>query len=264
MNLPEPVFQQTTDNYFYDKRFINYLIQFMAIFDGMQVRIGKNDLGSSSDMIRVPIKHGSVDRVVQSILSDNTQNKPLRLPMFSARLSDIQIDEQAMHGTAVVHRKVFLPLGESLPDGLQVVRRRVPIPYAATFELAIYCSNLDQKYQILEQIGLLFDPILQIQTSDALFDWTKINTVELVSINLEENYPSAQDRRILVTTISFSTTIYLSGPINYKQDYIKSIQIRLDTISQMGNVNEVVKDVNRPDPPYEKLFDIDDYDVPKS
>jgi hypothetical protein len=261
-NLPEPVFEQTTSNFYYDKQFKKYLLQFMAIFSGMKVQIGVNNLNSASNLMKVPVKGGSVDRVVAAILADNTQNKLLRLPLMSAKIVDMAIDEQAMKGTATIHRKVFLPLGESLPNGLQVARRRMPVPYDVTFELSIYASNADQQYQILEQIFMLFDPVLQIQTSDKDLDWTKINTVKLESINLEENYPAATDKRMLITSLTFSTTVYISAPVNYKKDYIKSIQIRLAAIHTDENTQEVVKDVDRATPAYEKLFDIDDYLIP--
>lgn len=263
-NLPTPEFQQTLDNYFYDEQFRKYLIQFMMIFSDMKVQVGKNDLNSKSDKILVPIKHGSVDRVVQAILSDNTQNKLLRLPMMSAKILDVSMAPDKFKGMQATHRKVFLPLGEELPNGLEVVRRRMPVPYDLTFELGIYASNIDQQFQILEQILLVFDPSVQIQTSDKDFDWTKINTVNLETISLDENYPSGQDRRMLTSTLTFSTTIYISAPVNYKKDFIKSVQIRLATLHTFENTQEVVKDVSRPYPPYEKLFDIDDYDIPKS
>lgn len=262
--LPKPIFEQTLDNFFYAKQFKKYLYQFMAIFTDMQVQIGKNDFASASDKIYVPIKHGSVDRVVQAIFSDNTQNKPLRLPMMSAKIVDIAMAPESYKGLQTTHRRVTLPLGESLPDGLEVVRRRMPMPYTATFELAIYASNVDQQFQILEQILTVFDPSVQIQTSDKPFDWTKINTVTLDGISMDENYPAAQDRRILIATLNFTTTVYVAAPTNYKKDFIKSVQIRLAALHTFENTQEVVKDVNRPSPDYEKLYDIDDYDIPKS
>lgn len=238
------------------------MIQFMALFDGLQVSIGKNNLNNQTNMVKVPIKHGSVDRVVQAILSDNTQNKVLRLPLMSAKITDISMGEDRMKGTGTGDRHTFLPSGESMPDGLQVVHRRVPVPYNVNLELSIYCSNLDQQYQIMEQILLLFDPSVQIQLSDKTFDWTKINIIKLDDINLEENYPSNVDRRMLISTLTFSTTVWVSAPANYKQDYIKSVQIRLAAIGINENTQEVVKEVDRPTPAYEKLFDIEDYNMP--
>jgi hypothetical protein len=260
--LAEPVFQNTLNNYYYDSQFKRYLIQFMALFDGLQVSIGKNDLGSASNMIRVPVKHGSVDRVVQAILSDNTQNKLLRLPLMSAKITDISMGEERMKGTGTEDRHVYLPLGESMPDGLQVVRRRVPVPYVMNLELAIYASNLDQQNQIHEQILLVFDPSVQIQLSDKTWDWTKINIVKLEQVNLEENYPANIDRRMLISSLTFSTTVWLSAPASYKQDYIKSVQLRLAAIDTDQDTQIIVREVGRPDPPYEKLFDIEDYNMP--
>lgn len=263
-DLADPIFEKSVNNFYYDEQFKKYLVQFMAIFSGLQVQIGKNDLGSKSDKIVVPIKHGSTDRVVAAIQAANTQNKPLRLPLLSAKIVDISINPNRYKGSGTIHRKTTLPLGESLPDGLQVVRRRMPVPFDIIFELAIYASNIDQQWQIAEQILILFDPSIQFQTSDKDFDWTKIAMLELETLNLDENYPANTDRRMLISTMTFSTTVQLSAPANYKQDFIKSVLLRLATIEAPDNVYDVVKDVNRPTPAYEKLFDIDDYDIPKT
>ena len=50
--------------YYSNDQFKKYFIQFMAIFSGMQVEIGKNDRSSEPSLISVPIFHGARDRVV--------------------------------------------------------------------------------------------------------------------------------------------------------------------------------------------------------
>lgn len=261
-NLPKPEYDIKLDNYYYNQVLRNFAIQFMAVFSGMQVKIGKNDSDATTDLVDVPIRWGSVDRVVAHIFTDHTQTKPMRIPALSATLVDIQYDPTRAKGTGTESRHSFLPRGGALPDDMTVMHRLTPIPYKATYELGIIVSNTDQHFQILEQIFLLFDPILQLQTGDDSFDWTKIHALELMSVAMGENIPAGTERRVITSTITFETNIWISAPANVKNDVVKKIQMRLAVVPTWANTQKVAEDVNRLLPEYEKLFDVEDFNIP--
>lgn len=250
------------ENYFYSGQLRKYIIQFMSIFSGLQVKFGKNDFNSTSNLASVPVRYGNSDRVVDAILSDNTQNKAPRVPIISCYFTGLDIAPDMMKGVGVTERRPILPRGGALPDDVKVVYRYQPIPYKGRMEVTLFASNEDQHFQMLEQILMLFDPILLFQTSDDALDWTAINSVELTGINYESNVPKLEDRRIITTTLSFSFTCYLSPPVNLKTNFIKSVKLRMQAVAAADDVDEIVADINRPSPPYEKLFDIDDMDIP--
>jgi hypothetical protein len=95
-------------------------------------------------------------------------------------------------------------------------------------------------HQILEQLLMLFDPILQIQTSDAAFDWTKITTVELLGVNNEENFPPGGDRRVLTWTLNFEIPIYISAPVDITDEIVRKVVIRIGDLAgfQIDEVDE--------------------------
>lgn len=243
--MDKPYFDEAFKNYWYDDQLVGYITQFMAVFSDMYVKIGNNDNNSQTNMVKVPIRYGGVDRVVEHILSSNTTNKPLRLPLFSAKLVDLQPATDRYKGLSTEDRYAYLPRGESLPDGVKVVRRKTPMPYRLAFELNIFTSNDLQKFQILEQILTIFDPYVQIQTSDQPFDGGKITVLELSNIGFEENYPSGPDKKINVTSIIFTTVGWLQVPLNFKENFVKSIHLRLQVVEQ--------QDVNFEDLIYENL-----------
>jgi len=216
--------------YFYNQQMKNYILQFMAIFTGLQVMVGKS-AGHAERLIDVPIHYGHKDKVVAAIFADNTQNMPIRVPTMSAYLKDMQISEKRMKGTGTERRTPYVPLGGLIPDDIKVVHQRMPIPYDITMELAIYASNTDQFFQILEQILPLFDPQLIIQTSDAPFDWTKIVSVKLTSLALETNYPIGTDKRIIQGSIGFEIPIYIDTPADIRRDFVEQIYIRIGEIN---------------------------------
>lgn len=215
------------NHFYYDRQVKKYLLQFMTVFAGMQVRVGKKG-DTPERLIPVPVHYGSRDRVTAAIFTNNTQNKPLRLPVISAYLNSIDLAPELRKGIGAVRRDTYLPRGGILPDDITVVRQIMPVPYKATAEIALYTSNMDQHFQVIEQILILFDPILQIQTSDAPFDWGKITTIELTGIRFDENYPPGTDRRIINSVLEFTFPIYLSAPVNVKHDIVETIHIRLD------------------------------------
>jgi hypothetical protein len=236
----------------------------MAIFAGLQVKIGKNDFNSASNLVYVPIHHGSMDRVVASIMSENTTNKPIRVPAMAVTLASIEMAPEKRKGIGTHTRYPTMPRGGSFPDDLKIVELGMAIPYTAVFELAIIVSNTQQHLQIMEQILMLFDPTLQIQLSDDPHDWRKISLVELTKINLDEHIPAGTDARLITSSLIFQTTCYLSPPAVIKTNFIKSIRLRLDAIKNSDNLYDVVNDVNRALPPYEELINVDKLNFPKS
>jgi hypothetical protein len=228
--------------YFYEGQLRSYLLQFCNIFTNMKVMTGKNECGET-EFMSVPITVGSRDRVVAALQTGNTQNKTFSLPLMAASITGIQMS-QNRKGVGVVDRKVYLPEGGAYPDDLRTVVRVMPVPYILSVELAIYASNTHQMHQILEQIMMIFDPILQIQTSDSAFDWTKITTVELQAINNQENYPPAANKRVIQWDLSFEMPIFISAPVDIKDELVRKIIItygdlegyQIDEFDDEGNL----------------------------
>jgi hypothetical protein len=115
-------FQDNSVNqYFYQGQFRSHIQQFMAIFAGMKVSVGKNDFNSATDLIEVPIVYGSRDRVVSHIFAENTQNKMLRLPIMSCNVTAIDIARDRLAGQNTERKEVKLKRGGMIPDDLQQV-----------------------------------------------------------------------------------------------------------------------------------------------
>lgn len=220
--------QINIQGYYYDAQLKRYLTQFMSIFAGLTVRTGKRGNGEVSELA-VPVVYGSKDRVAASILASNTQNKPIRLPMMSAYLTDLAFAPQRNTGAGQTRSIPHLPQGGMMPDDLTVVHQSRPIPYDLRVDLTLYTSNIDQHFQILEQILVFFNPTLEIQTGDSAFDWTKIVSVELSNVTFNENYPAGTDRRKIQTTLSFYVPIWISPPADLKRNLVQKIFARLHT-----------------------------------
>ena len=247
--------------YYYSHQLKNYLIQFMAIFANLKVKVGKTgDLDSR--FITVPVAIANKDRVVAAIKSENTQNKPIRLPMMSVRMASLDLAVERMKGTGLTRRQTFMPNGGVFPNDISVVEQKMPVPYNVLYELNIWTSNIDQMHQILEQILVLFDPQLQIQTNDEMFDWTKITSVELTGIRNEDNVPIGTDRRIIRHALEFKVPIWLSIPVEVHNRIVKDIYLRIAAVSgNLDNPEEILEELDGAGIPYLKTISLDDIDI---
>lgn len=245
--------------YFYNKQIERWLIQFANIFTGFQVKVG---LGKDEHLITTPVMYGSIDKVVASIYSGNTQNKPIRLPMISMNMTGIALAQDMYKGVGQEERFSFLPSGGMLPDDVRVARRYMPIPYLLTVELYVYSSNQHQQLQLLEQIMMMFDPTMIIQTTDNKFDWTKLSSVELKSVELQETVPAGGEERTLVTRFTFEFPIWISPPAKNSDDFVKRIFLRVGAVDGAFEETDIVDFFNGIELKYHKVADANEIFLP--
>jgi hypothetical protein len=108
----------------------------------------------------------------------------------------------------------------------------MPVPYDLEIKLNVGVSNTDQQFQILEQILPLFDPQLQIQSSDAPFDLTRITSIELINgPSFDQNILAAADTRILQSTLTFKMPIWIGIPADIRHDFVNQIVMRVGAVN---------------------------------
>lgn len=218
-------------DYWYDRQIKRYLLQFTAIFQDLYIKVGKNSTRNEG-LIKVPIIMASLDRVAVAAATGHTQNRKVRLPMLSTNIGNIELAQYRMKGTGIVSREVYVPLGGTIEDDAKVVYQRTANPYDILADLYIYTSNKDQQFQILEQILVLFEPNLQLQTNDGPFDPTKIVSIELLNMSNDENFPPNADSSNIVITLHFKISAYLSIKSDIRDNIVKKIKMRISAIDE--------------------------------
>jgi hypothetical protein len=241
--------------YYYDNQFKKYIVQFMTIFSGLQVSVGT---GENARLISVPIHFAQMDRVAASIKAGGTSNKPLRLPVMSVDVAGIRQDPLSHVGLNQTYSQTYLPEGGFFAEDVKTLKRLRPAVYQLDLDLAIWTSNTDQHFQIMEQLLSIFNPSLQIQTSDDRFDWTKITTVELNGINVNSNFPIGTAQRIVMANLSFSLPVYMSAPANLKDEFVRDIFVRLAVVDQADNLAAALSELEEEDAPAFKVASADD------
>lgn len=245
-------FAQTVDHYYYSGQLRRIAVQFAALFSEMQVSVGKNDNENrQTNLMTVPVKLASADRVVASIKANNTQNTPLRYPIMAISMTNLDLAYDRYKGIKQVSRKVTFPTGSLLPDGGEVVYKVMPMPYYVEFSLSVMTTNQSHIHQILEQIMMIFTPDIQIQTSDVFLDWSAITNVELIGLDLDDLQESSENQPY-TANLQFRSVAYISAPANIKKNYIKKIKMRISAINQDEDFDQFYVD---DETPYEVVAD---------
>jgi hypothetical protein len=221
--------------YFYDGQIRRYVGQIIRMLSGFKYETAEGK------QISVPVAYGDMTRQVASIIRDNSENKIPSAPRIAVYITGVALDRPRLSDssfTSKVHirerERVFDSNGNVTGYTTQqgngyTVERIMPTPYKLTVKADIWASNTNQKLQIMEQIMMLFNPSLELQTTDNFVDWTSISVVELTDIVFSSrNIPVGVDSEIDIGTLTLETPIWISPPAKVKrlgviQDIIMNI-----------------------------------------
>jgi hypothetical protein len=218
-------------NYFYDQQLRRFLLQFARIFSNFDVEFGANEAGqgpgSESDtLVRVPVRYGDASRQAQTILQNNSANDMPSTPLMTFYITDLKYDRPRMQepnfvSNIAVRQRTYDPATdtyETTQGNAFTIERIMPVPYEMTINLDIWTSNTNQKMQLLEQILTLFNPSLEIQSTDNYIDWTSLTVLYLKDVRWSSRViPVNTDNPIDVATLSFTLPMWITPPAKVKK-----------------------------------------------
>jgi hypothetical protein len=191
-----------------------------------QVQFGKDAAGNTT-LQTVPVYYGDVSRQAAMIIKSNSENTLNAVPAMAAYISSLTYDRDrvlnpSFEGTMRVREQVYDVASQSYTgtqDGLYTVERLMPAPYKLTMKLDIWTSNTEQKHQLIEQIAPLFNPALEIQSTDNYVDWSSLSAVFLNDVAYtNRSVPMGADGDTIdIATLTFEMPIWLSLPAKVKK-----------------------------------------------
>ena len=206
--------------HFYDGQIRRYLTQIIRLFGQFSYKDGQGRL------VQVPVMYGDLTRQVGSILRDNSENKIPSAPRMAVYITNLEMDTARLADSSYVNKlnireREYDSAGQEYLNSSgknYTVERLMPTPYTLTVNVDIWSTNTDQKLQILEQIFMLFNPSLEIQTTDNYIDWTSLSVLNMDNINFSSrSIPTGTENEIDVATISLTTPIFISPPAKVKK-----------------------------------------------
>jgi hypothetical protein len=223
-----------TQIHFYDSQVRRYLLQFVRMFSGFTVKTGKtmND-GVTDYYIRVPARYGDASRMASSILKNNSENIVNSAPFIACYVQSLDLDRNRMQDpsfedTVAVNERKYDETTKKYVEqkgNSYNVKRMMPVPYSLIMVVDIWTSNTDQKLQLFEQIGVLFNPSLDIQTINNPIDWSSITTVEMTNITWTSRaIPAGLEDQIDIMTLTFQVPIWINPPaIVTRQNLVRNV-----------------------------------------
>jgi hypothetical protein len=213
--------------FFYDEQLRRFLLQFTRIVSNFQIEYGNETDGvNQAALIRVPVRYGDASRNAQVIMQENSRNSMPASPLMTFYISSLDYDRPRMQEPYFVSKvNVRQRTYDSTTDSFEptqgnafTIERLMPVPYKMGITLDIWTSNTNQKMQLLEQMLTLFNPSLEVQSTDNFIDWTSLTVVELESVTwTSRTVPIGTENPIDMATIKFSIPIWLSSPIKVKK-----------------------------------------------
>ena len=164
--------------FFYDAQIRRFLLQFTRIFSNFQIEYGREDEGDAAALLRVPVRYGDATRNAQTIIQENSANSLPAAPLMTFYIAAMDYDRPRMqepyHVSKIAVRQRTYDEATDTFERTQgnafSIERLMPVPYKLTLNLDIWTTNTNQKMQLLEQILTLFNPSLEIQSTDNYID----------------------------------------------------------------------------------------------
>lgn len=231
----------------YDGQIRRFVIQFIRMVSNFQVEFGQNADGNRT-LQTVPVYYGDVSRQAAMILRNNSENSLNAVPAMACYISSLTYDRDRLQnpyheGSIRVRERTYNDVTgdyEQTNDGLYTVERLMPAPYKLTMKLDIWTSNTEQKHQLIEQITPLFNPGLEIQSTDNFVDWSSLSVALLTDVVYSSRtVPQGADESIDVATLTFELPIWLSLPAKVKKMGVVA-QIIASIYDPQGTLNPEV------------------------
>ena len=206
--------------HFYDGQIRRYITQLVRLFSNFSYKDGDGKI------VQVPVMYGDITRQVGHILRDNSENKIPSAPRMAVYITGLEQDRTRTSDSSFTS-KVHIRERAYDEDNNEylntqgknyTVERIMPSPYTLAVNVDMWTTNTDQKLQIMEQLLMLFNPSLEIQTTDNYIDWSSLTTVELTNISFSNRtIPIGTESDIDVAQLGFTTPIYLNMPAKVKK-----------------------------------------------
>ena len=238
--------------FFYDGQIRRYVTQFMRVFIGFKYQAGDGTL------TQVPVMYGDMTRQVAAIIRENSENKLPSVPRVACYITGLDLDRTRLADATFVSKMNIDERDYNRPGDADyrnvreysnrkgnsyTVERLMPTPFILKMKADIWTSNTDQKLQLLEQILVLFNPSLEIQTTDNYIDWTSLSVVDLESTNFSSrSIPRGTESDIDICSLEFKMPIWITPPAKVKRmGVIRDIVMNVfGAVGDSGSLNSLI------------------------
>ena len=181
---------------------------------------------SKGKIVQVPVRYGDMSRQVAMQLTKNSENILQSAPFIACYIKGLDFARDRLQDPTFVSKvnireRAYDENGQeylNVQGANYTVERLMPTPFNLQFTADIWTTNTDQKLQLLEQMLVLFNPSMEIQTNNNFIDWTSLSLVELTGMTFSSRQvPQGIEQDIDIATLNFQSPIWLTTPAKVKK-----------------------------------------------
>ena len=211
--------------YFYDNQIRRFLIQFARIFSNWNVTKGKDPAGNDI-IVRVPIQYGDSSRMVAAIQNNNSPSSMASAPLITYYISALEYDHKRTQDPYFIDKLSVRQRTynqntqqfEQTPGQAFTVERVMPVPYTLRITVDFWTTNYNQKLELIEQLGTLFNPAMEIQSTDNFIDWTSLSVVYQDGLTFSSrSIPVGNSNPIDIMSWKFYMPVWISSSAKVKK-----------------------------------------------
>lgn len=212
-------------NYFYDNQIRRFLLQFAKIFSNWYVTKG-NDPNGNPILVRVPIMYGDASRQAATIIAKNSASNVPSAPLITYYITGLTFEQNRTQEPFFVEKvNVRQRTWDDATQSYETtqgqaftVERLMPVPYRLSVQVDFWTTNYQQKLELVEQLGTLFNPALEIQSTDNFIDWTSLTIVHQDGLTFSSrSIPVGTSNPIDVMSWKFYMPIWISTASKLKK-----------------------------------------------
>lgn len=212
-------------NFFYDNQIRRFLIQFARIFSDWYVTKGKDPAGNDI-LVRVPIMYGDASRQADAIIANNSASSMPSAPLITYYVSGLEYDQRRTQDPYFIdklnvrRRNYNAETGsfETTQGDAFTIERIMPVPYTLRINVDFWTTNYNQKLELIEQLGVLFNPAMEVQSTDNFVDWTSLSVIYQDGLTFSSrSIPQGSGNPIDVMSWKFYMPIWISSSAKVKK-----------------------------------------------
>lgn len=186
------------------------MIAFGSIFQGIEVVKMNYDTSEEFQRITVPLTYEGKETYVTRLLSDPdlTRGVQLEIPALSYHFTGLRYRSDRQQQSLI--------RGQLTQSGNSATKVYVAVPYDLNFEVYLYARNMEDGFQVIEQILPVFNPDYSLSLkylSSANNYISQDFPVVLENTIFENDYEGAAGKvRMITWTLQFSIKTFFYGP----------------------------------------------------
>lgn len=222
--------------YFYDSQIKRFLLQFGRIFSNWEVTAGF-DPNNNPIVKRVPIMYGDASRQASAIIANNSASNLPSAPLITYYIIGLEYDQRRSQEPNFVDKTNFRQRTfntdtqefETTQGNAFTVQRIMPVPYTLRIQVDFWTTNYQQKLELVEQLGVLFNPSLEIQSTDNFIDWTSLTVIYQDGLTFSSrSIPVGTNNPIDIMSWKFYMPVWISSPAK---------------VTKMGVINRIIASI---------------------